>query len=114
MDVVDPGCFVRLQMFDSRLDLPLVKSPERLASALVALRRSYTSPMIFLVKALSASGNLPLLISCAAMVLAVMGYGVVLEAWPVSLLMDCHARRMEWVKSIDSTVSVHLSLSVWC
>ena len=28
----------------------------------------------------------------------------------VSLLMVCHARRLEWVKSIDSTVSVHLAL----
>ena len=44
------------------------------------------------------------------MALAVMGHGVVLAAWPVSLLMVCHAHRLEWVKSIDSTVSIHLSL----
>ena len=43
------------------------------------------------------------------MALAVMGHGVVLEAWPVSLLMVFHARRLERVKTIDSTVSVHLS-----
>ena len=88
----------------------LPSNPERLASALGALLRSYTSPMIFLVMALSASGNLPLLISCVAMALAVLGHGVVLEAWPVSLLMVCHARRLECVKSIDSTVSVYHSL----
>ena len=89
---------------------PLVKSPKRLVSSLGTLLRSSNSPEIFLVKALSMSGNLPLLISCAAMALAVMGHGIGLEAWPVSLLMVCHARQLEWVKSIDSTVSVHLSL----
>ena len=57
-----------------------MKSPERLASALGALLRSFTSPEVFLVKALSALGNLPLLISCAAMAFAVMGHSVGLEA----------------------------------
>ena len=41
---------------------------------------------------------------------AVMGHGDGLLARPVSLLMVCHARRLEWVKSIDLTVSVYLSL----
>ena len=41
---------------------------------------------------------------------AVMGHTDSLLARPVSLLMVCHARRLEWVKSIDSTVSVHLAL----
>ena len=33
----------------------------------------------------------------------VMGHGDVLLARPVSLMMVCHARRLEWVKSIDSS-----------
>ena len=37
-------------------------------------------------------------------------YGLRRLTRPFSLLMVCHARRLEWVKSIDSTVSVHLSL----
>ena len=39
-----------------------------------------------------------------------MGHGFGFVVWPVSLLMVCHTRQLEWVKSIDSTVSVHLSL----
>jgi len=31
---------------------------------------------------------------------------------PVSWLMVCHALRLEWVKSIDLTTSVHLVLRV--
>ena len=31
-------------------------------------------------------------------------------AQPISLLIICHARQLEWVKSIDSIVSVHLFL----
>ena len=88
----------------------LVNSPERLASTLGALCRSFTLSMVFLVNSLSALRNLPLLISCTAMESAVMGHGFGFVVWPVSLLMVCHARRLEWVKSIDSTVSVHLSL----
>ena len=38
-----------------------------------------------------------------------MGHGFGFVFWPVSLLMVCHTRRLEWVKSIDSTVSVYLS-----
>ena len=87
----------------------LVNSPERLASMLGALLMSFTSPMVFLVNSLSTLRNLPLLISCAAMESAVMGHG-----FGFCLLMVCHARGLEWVKSIDSTVLVHLSLSVCC
>ena len=39
---------------------------------------------------------------------AVIGQGVGLVAWPVSLLIVKHARLLEWENSIDSTVSVHL------
>ena len=89
-----------------------VNSPDRLASTLGALHRSFTSPMVFLVNSLSALRNLPLLISCAVMKSAVMGHGFGFVVWRVSLLMVCHAHRLEWVKSIDLTVSVHLSLYV--
>ena len=44
---------------------------------------------------------------------AVIGQGVGLIAWPISLLIVCHTHQLEWVKSIDSTVSVHLSC-LWC
>ena len=69
----------------ANLILPLVRSPERLALALGVLLKYFASPEIFLVKALSTSGNLPLLISCFVMTFSVMGQGVGLEAWPVSL-----------------------------
>ena len=88
----------------------LMNSPERLVSTLGALRRSFTSPMVFLVNSLSVLKNLPLLISCAAMESAVMGHGFGFVVWPVSLLMVYHAHQLEWVKSIDSTVLIHLSL----
>ena len=89
---------------------PLVSSPERLASTLGTLRWSFTSLMVFLVNSLLALRNLPLLISCTAMESTVMGHGFGFVVWPVSLLMVCHACRLERVKSIDLTVSVHLSL----
>ena len=41
---------------------------------------------------------------------AVIGHCAGVVDLPVSLLMVCHARRLECVKSIDSTVSVHLCL----
>ena len=68
-----------------------LKSPDRLASALGAHRRSFTSPVVFLVNALSATGNQPLLNSWAAMESEVMEHGFSLVAWPVSLLTVCHA-----------------------
>ena len=46
------------------------------------------------------------------MAFAVIGHGLGFDAWPVSLLMVCHTQRLEWVKSIVSTVAVHLSLSL--
>ena len=76
-----PAALFGFRCLIANLILPLVKSPERLVSALGALLRSFTSPEVFLVKALSVSGNLPLLISCVAMAFAVMGHGVDLEAW---------------------------------
>ena len=50
-----------------------------------------------------------MLTSWAAMASAVIGHHVGLVTWPVSLLMVCHARQLEWVKSIDLVISVHLS-----
>ena len=41
---------------------------------------------------------------------AVMGHTNSSLSQPVSLLMVCHAHWLEWVKSIDSTISVLLSL----
>ena len=79
-----PAALFGFRCLIADLILLLVKSSHRLASALGALLRSFTSPEIFLVKALSMSGNLLLLISCTAMTFAVMGHGIGLEAWPVS------------------------------
>ena len=41
---------------------------------------------------------------------AVMGHTDSLLAQAVSMLMVCHVHRLEWVKSIDSMVSIHLAL----
>ena len=57
---------------------------------LCAMRRLFTSPMVFLVNSLSALRNLPLLISCAAIESAVMGHGLGFVVWLVSLLIVCH------------------------
>ena len=63
-----------------------------------------------LVKVLSALGNRPLLNSSDAMEFAVMGHRAGGVDLPVSLFRVCHARQLECVKSIDSTISVHLCL----
>ena len=54
-------------------------------------------------------GKRPFCTSCAAMELAVTGHFPVCNVdLPVSLFSVCHALRLEWVKSIDDTVSFHL------
>ena len=91
VDIVDPRSFVWLQMFDSQYNLLIVDVPDRLASALGAQRRSFTLLVFFLVNAMSASGNLLLLINWAAMASAIMEHGVGFVAWSVSLLTVCNA-----------------------
>ena len=85
----------------------IVNSPERSGSVLSEVRRSLTSAVVSLVKALSVSRKLPFLISCAAIELAVTQHGDGLLDWLVNLLMFCPARAG---KSINSTISFHLVL----
>ena len=89
-----------------------VNSPERLESALATLEREVTSCVIRRATSLSASGKRPFFRSSDAMASAVTGQLGGFVHLPVSRLMVCHAFRLEWVKSIDSTTSVHLSLRV--
>ena len=111
MDVVSSRVLIRLHLFDGFSDLSLAeKSPERSVSTPRDLERSFTSVLIFFVNDLSASGNLPLIINCAAIEFAVMGQVDGLDDHPISLLIVCQAHRLEWVKVIDSTISIHRSL----
>ena len=87
----------------------VVKSLDRLESQPRALCSSWTLVNV-VVKSLFALGKRPLLSSSDAMEFAVIGHCAGVVDLPVSLLMVCHARRLECVKSIYSTVSVHLCL----
>ncbi|KAI4820630.1 hypothetical protein KUCAC02_028602 [Chaenocephalus aceratus] len=105
-----PGDLPDLSLLMASLSSSAVNSPERLESTLAAPEMQDTSRDVSRAKALSASGKRPFFRSWDAMAFAVTGqlWGVVFL--PVSWLMVCHALRLEWVKSIDSTTSVHLAL----
>ncbi|KAI9529551.1 hypothetical protein NQZ68_011261 [Dissostichus eleginoides] len=105
-----PGDLPGLNLLMASLSSSAVKSPERLESTLSAPKMEDTSRDVSRAKSLSASGKRPFFRSWDAMASAVTGHlgGVVFL--PVSWLMVCHSLRLEWVKSIDSTTSVHLVL----
>ncbi|CAL8406523.1 unnamed protein product [Arctogadus glacialis] len=108
----EPGALPCLSLAIASLSSAGVKSPDRLALTLAALERLDTSWDVERANSLSASGKRPFFRSWAAMAFAVTGHlggGVLL---PESWFMVCHALRLEWVKSIDSTTSVHLALRV--
>ena len=105
-----PGDFPDLSLRIADVISTSVKSLERSESADGALHRSRTLDVVCLEKILSASGNRPLFVSCEAMASAVIGQIDGLLVRPVNLFRVCHARLLEWVKSIDATVSAHLSL----
>ena len=104
-----PGDFPDLSLRIADVISTSVKSLERSESADGALHRSRTL-VVCLEKVLSASGNRPLFVSCEAMASAVIGQIDGLLVRPVNLFRVCLARLLEWVKSIDATVSAHLSL----
>ena len=87
-----------------------VKSPDRFESAPGALESWLTSCDILRAKSLSACWKRPFSRYCVAMAFAEMGHLEGAVDLPVSLLMVCQALRLEWVKSMDSTVSVQRSL----
>ncbi|KAI9523059.1 hypothetical protein NQZ68_031919 [Dissostichus eleginoides] len=105
-----PGDLPGLSLLMASLSSSAVKSPERLESTLSAPKMEDTSRDVSRAKSLSASRKRPFFRSWDAMASAVTGHlgGVVFL--PVNWLMVCHALRLEWVKSIDSTTSVHLVL----
>ena len=87
-----------------------VKLVDRLESHPGALNSSWTLADVVRVKSLSALGKRPLLSRSDAMEFAVMGHCAGAVDLPVSLFRVCHPRRLECVKSIDSTVSIHRCL----
>ena len=107
-----PGDLPGFSVLIAALSSAAVKSPERLASALAALERENTSHEVSRGKFLSESRKQPFFRSWEAMASAVTGHLRGMVFLPESRLMVCHAFRLEWVKSIDSTTSVHLVLRV--
>ena len=87
-----------------------VKSQDNLESHPWTLRSPWTLAQISLAKYLSLLRNRLLPSSCEVMELAVIGHYVRVVDLPISLLMVYQAQWLKCVKSMDSTVSVHLSL----
>ena len=90
--------------------LHTVKSQDKLESHHWALHSSWTHFKVALSKCLSLLRNRPLLSICEVIEFVVIGYCIEVVDLPVTLLMVCQARRLECIKVMDSTVSVHLSL----
>ena len=94
-----------------------VKLDDRVASAVAAQFSEVTSRDVHRAKSLSASGKRPSFRSREAMESAVIVHLEFVVLLPVSLFMICHALLLEYVKSTDSTTSVHQALrtssSIW-
>ena len=56
--------------------------------------------------------NILLLIISAVMVSAVMGHTNGFFGPAITLLILCHANQLEWVKSIESIISIHHILGI--
>ena len=102
-----PGALSDFNFFMAASSSSTVKSDDRLASAVAALESEVTSRD---AQCLSASGKRPLFRSCEAIAFAVTGHLECVVLLPVSLFMVCQVLQLEYVKSTDSTTSVHLAL----
>ena len=87
-----------------------VKSLERFVCAQGALESWLTSCDVLRAKSLSTCWKRPFFMNCVAMAFAEMGHFKGAVDLPANLLMVCQALWLEWVKSMDSTVSVHSRL----
>ena len=105
-----PGALPILSHLIANPVLHTVKLQDKLELHPWALYSSWTLAKVALTKYLSLLRNRPLLSSCDVMEFAVIGHCVVVVDLTISLLMVFQAWWLECVKSVDSTVSVHLSL----
>ena len=105
-----PGALPTISHFMTNSVLHTMNSQDQLESHPWALRSSWILAKIALAKCLSLLRDHLLLSGCEVMEFAVIWHCVGVVDLPISLLMVCQARRLEYIKSMDSTVSVHFSL----
>ena len=112
-----PGALPDFNFLMAASSSSTVKSDDSMALAVAALESEVTSSDDQRAKSLSASGKRPLFRSCEAVAFAVTGQIECVVLLPVSLFIVCHALRLEYVKSTNSTTSAHLALhtssSLW-
>ena len=107
-----PGAFPDLSEPRPRFISAGVKAVVRPRSADGVLLTSFSLLLTAREKSLSGEVYLPLLMRMRAISSGVTGQVFFLEVLPVSLLIVCHAFRLECVKSMLSTTSLQLALRV--
>ena len=104
-----PGALPTLSHLMANSVSHTVKSQVKLESHPWALRSSWALAKVALAKYLYLLRNRLLFSSCEAMEFAVIGHCVKFVDLPISFLMVCQAWQLKCVKSMDLTVSLHLS-----